>query len=284
MKTIKCISKKVVFALLLALCFSLLTGCGGSVKSDETKTGDTVTESITTAQKDTTKETTAPTVESIKGSETTSLPQSSEDDYTFNIYKVDSELQLEDEWALPPENAEDVIKLYPEFKPVPDLNVCSAKIWGLFDDRYIYLYADVKDSTPLMNYLTKNDLYMADCIEISFALGPKPALFRKYLFAVNTESGENMSSTRPFRTDYMDPQGTQFSFVKNQDNSGYIFKVKLDTQNEELNFIKLDEMEDVFFDLWVDDSETGKSLDRNVAWKAVINKREQHGKIAFIKK
>ncbi len=271
MKITKSISKKIAFALLLSLCFSLFIGCDGSDKNSENTTASG-------------KESTAPTVESTQPSESPAITLPTLEDYTFNVYQVDSELQLEDEWPIEPENAEDVIKLYPEMLPVPDLDVCSAKIWGFFDDRYIYIYADVKDATPLMNYLTKNDLYMADCIEISFALGPKPALFRKYLFAVNTESEENMSSTRPFRTDYMDPQGAQFSFVKNEDNSGYVFKVKLDTQNEELDFIKLDEMEDVFFDLWVDDSEAGKSLDKNVAWKGVINKREQHGKMAFIKK
>lgn len=208
-----------------------------------------------------------------------------EEEYVAKAVYVEGGLDITADWPLDKGYPADVITDLTTRDPIASLDKFSAKVWTFYDNRYLYVYLDVVDVTPLLNYQDRLQVFMGDCVEVAFATGIAANEFVKYIVAENSMTGQIMAAVRPLKLDKANlaEMGGEFAILKKADGTGYIFKGKFDTEHEEFAFLDLSSVSDMLFDIAVANSDTGVTLDNTVILKGHVNKRGEHGKLLLVK-
>lgn len=207
------------------------------------------------------------------------------EEYVAKAVYVEGGLDINTDWPLDKGFSTDVITDLVTREKTAEPDKFSAKVWTFYDDRYLYVYLDVVDVTPLLNYQDRLQVFMGDCVEIAFATGLSNDEYIKYIVAQNSMTGQIMAAIRPLRIDKADlaAMGGQFAILAKADGTGYIVKGKFDTEHEDFSFLDLASVDDLLFEVAVANSNTGVMLDNTVIIKGHVNKRGEHGKLLLVK-
>jgi len=156
--------------------------------------------------------------------------------------------------------------------PEVDAKDCSAAVYTLWDNKYLYLLVKVTDNA-YVNGLAGNSMWNGDCIEVGFSMpGDK---WVKYLFAKTPKGDECF--LRPECT-----RAKSVNYAIKLAETGYVLEARFPFGSDEIRGFTPREGLEIGFNLAIDDADN-LVRDKQITWQGDVNRSHEYGKLRFIK-